>query len=199
MAPSRALGAITLATALTLALAACGDGDDADARDDGNGGPVAEPTSPAGTPAEPVQFRRVLESTASPAATPAPTPLPADCGGLPAEQPEPTAEAIACDGEGMVYRLGPAEIVGGVDDAEVGAGPSGGWTVMLELDDEATAAFADLTAELVGTGQQLAVLSGGTVISAPIIQTAITEGKVQIAGDFDQDAAQELADALEGD
>jgi preprotein translocase subunit SecD len=170
---------MTTAATLVLALAACGGGDDGDDSDDSERGD-------GGTPAEPVQFRRVLEQTT-------------DACPDPAVQPDPAAEAIACDDEGTAHRLAPAEIVGGVDDAEAAMSPDGGgWTVAVELDDEATTTFEAITRELVGTQQQVAIVTGGRIVTAPVIQSAITDGKVQIAGDLDRDEAEALADALEG-
>lgn len=182
---------IAASAALALALGGCGDvGDDSgnDSGDhSGSGGDRAtpSPTDDAGTPAEPVQVRRVLAIAAD--ACPA------------AAQPDPAAEALACDDQGTAYRLAPADIVGGVDDAEAVLGSDGtGWTVAVEFDDEAASAFADLARELVGTGQQVAIVAGGTIITAPVIQSAITDGKVQIAGDLDRAGAEALAGELEG-
>lgn len=185
---SRVLAAVTLASMLTPLLMACNDDPDA-ALKEGH---------------DPAQFRRVLESStsATPPATSSASPLPGDCSGVPgagsAAQPDATAEAIACDDDGVVYRLAPAEIVGGVQDADA-VRPNGSvdWLVNIDLDDDATPAFADLSAELVGTQQQLAILVDALVISAPVINAAVTDGKVQIAGPADGAEARKLATALE--
>ena len=175
MAPSRALGAMTVAATAVLALTACSDDDP---------GPVRD----AGTrvPAEPVQVRRVLEPSTAP---------------CPPSVAQPAADevAVACDADGAAYRLAAAEIVGGVDDAEAARSPDGtGWSVTVVLDDAASTTFEGITRELVGTEQQLAIVSGGTIVSAPVIQSAITDGRVQITGDLTRDEATALADALEG-
>ena len=99
----------------------------------------------------------------------------------------------------MLFRSAAAEIVGGVDDAEAARSPDGtGWSVTVVLDDAASTTFEGITRELVGTEQQLAIVSGGTIVSAPVIQSAITDGRVQITGDLTRDEATALADALEG-
>lgn len=186
MALSRTLKAMTTAATVVLALAACGDGDDGDDHERGDGGSSqTDSDDDSGTPAEPVQFRRVLEQTT-------------DACPDPAVQPDPAAEAVACDSDGVAYRLAPADIVGGVDDAEAATGQDGGWTVNIELDDEATTAFADLTGDLAATESQVALVSGGRVVAAPTIQGSITDGRVQIYGDFDRSEAEALADTLEG-
>ena len=200
-----------LATTLALGVAGCGDGDDDSSDGSGSSEPdtsrgtdAAEDTDGAddsGGPIAPPQIRRVLETSERPAAPSDPTasPLPSDCAAVAQGPLDPAAEGVACDEDGVVYRLGPAEITGGVEDAEAESDKNGGWLVMIELDDEAAATFEDLTTELAGTQQQMAIVSEAVVISAPIIQGAITDGKVQIAGDFTQDEARALADALEGD
>lgn len=196
MTLSRGIITAAVGTLLLLGPTACGgdddSGDDDDdtttsaAADDGQGG---SPT--ASGPQEPAQFRRVLATADPSACTASPTARPA--------QPAPEATVTACDLAGTAHELGPAEIVGGVDEAEATEGPDG-WLITIDLDEEATTAFADLTTELAGTGQPIAIVSGGTVISAPVIQTPITDGKVQIAGpEISQVEALTLADALEGD
>ncbi|MBM7516666.1 SecDF P1 head subdomain-containing protein [Nocardioides nitrophenolicus] len=179
MALSRAFTAMTIAA--TLALGAAGCGNDDVARDDR---PANDARAGGAPPADPVQFRRVLAMTEDTSPDPV--------------QPDPAAEAVACAPEAG-YRLAPAEIVGGVEDAEVQQGQGRpAWSIMIELDDDAAATFADLTRELNGTGQQLAVVLGGRVLTAPVIQAVITDGRVSIAGDFTRDEAESLADALEG-
>lgn len=216
MALSRMLQATTAAATLALALSACGGGDDGDAADkdgattDQNTSSTAPTTDPsAGTtasgdaaaaPSGPVQFRRVIEATGIPADGAESAPLPEDCSDVPAGQPKPAAEAIACDESGIVYRLAPADVTGGVEAAEAEK-PTGltDWVVSLSFDAQATPKFATLTRELAGTNRLLAVVLDGQVITAPVIQDAVEDGKVQIGGTFTQQQADEIAGQLTGD
>ncbi|WP_182377925.1 hypothetical protein [Nocardioides sp. WS12] len=172
---SRVLATVALASMLTPLLTACNDDPDAAVKE----------------AHDPLQFRRVLE----------PGDLPEDCSTVPghgsAAQPDSTAEVIACDDDGVVYRLSPAEIVGGVERATAGLSPQGvGWIVTFELDNDAAKAFEAISTELSGTGKQFAVLFDNAVLSAPVVQTAITDGRLQITGDFTRAEAEELADGL---
>lgn len=215
MALSRMLQATTVAAALTLALSACGSGDDGDAADKGGSGPDAAASSPApddspaagddasddtsddASPSGPVQFRRVLEATGIPADGAESTPLPEDCSDVPAGQPKAGAETIACDESGIVYRLAPAEITGGVESAEAEK-PANltDWVVSLRFDAQAATAFGTLTRELAGTNKLLAIVLDGEVISAPTIQDAVEDGRVQIGGTFTEEQATTIAGQL---
>lgn len=121
----------------------------------------------------------------------------------PAERP-----VVACSPprEGLVegestpaikYALGPAEIVGGVVDADASI-PEGQteWVVSFELDADASAAFSRIGQELVDTGKQFAIVLDGVVVSAPTVNDVITNGLVQIAGGLTADEAEALADQL---
>jgi len=215
MALSRTLKATTVAAAFALALSACGSGDDGDAADKGGSDkdPGAASTAPSddaaasddasadasddAAPSGPVQFRRVLEATGIPSDGADESPLPEDCSDVPAGQPKPAAETIACDESGIVYRLAPAEITGGVERAEAEK-PANltDWVVSLTFDAQATPAFGTMTRELAGTNKLLAIVLDGQVISAPTIQDAVEDGRVQIGGTFTQDQAQEIAAQL---
>lgn len=80
--------------------------------------------------------------------------------------------------------------------------------VALEFNSEGTKAFADATTSLIstyGTGEDtrqqriIAIILDDQVISAPSVQTAITNGKAQISGSFESfDAANSLAMMLKG-
>lgn len=176
-----------LLATLALALTGCSGDSDRTASDPvttPSGSPTDGPSTDA-SPADPLQVRRVLE--ASEGECPEPV------------QPEPAAEAVLCDADGRSYRLGPAEIVDGIDDAVAGTDLAGGaWLVTIELDDEATATFADLTRELTGTDRQFALVLDGEVLTAPVVQSVITDGRLQIAGDFTEPEARALAEALDG-
>ncbi|MFD1249935.1 hypothetical protein ACFQ3F_19215 [Nocardioides ginsengisoli] len=208
MAVSRLLQAMTVSTTLTLALTACGSGDSAKPTDAGkrpvpsSDAPSSEATAtPSGkasaAPGGPLQVRRVLEATGIPAATEAASPLPTDCDDQPAGQPKANAAAIACDDAGVVYRLAPAEVVGGVTSAKAER-PQGltDWVVSLELDPAATPKFAALTQDVTGTDKLIAFVLDGEVISALTVQTPIDDGKLQIGGTFTEKQAQAFAAQL---
>lgn len=74
---------------------------------------------------------------------------------------------------------------------------SGGYdaVVSLEFDDEGTEAFATATTELAGTGS-ISIYMDDECISYPSVNTAITDGKCVIEGDFTTDEAQSLADKI---
>ncbi len=62
--------------------------------------------------------------------------------------------------------------------------------VSLEFDEEGTALFADITTKHVG--EVLAIFLDGQVISDPVIQTTITDGKAIITGSGDVQIARDL-------
>ncbi len=66
------------------------------------------------------------------------------------------------------------------------------YAVDLELDSEGTAAFSEVTTELVSDNGQIAILLDGVVQSAPSVQSAITTGQVQITGSYTIDEANNL-------
>lgn len=63
--------------------------------------------------------------------------------------------------------------------------------IALEFNDEGSELFAEITGE--HKGELLAIVLDGTVISAPVIQEEITDGKAQITGQFSLEEARELA------
>lgn len=77
---------------------------------------------------------------------------------------------------------------------QFGSGSQGGMIqqpiVALEFDEEGTALFADITSKHVG--EVLAIFLDGEVISDPVVQTAITDGKAIITGAGDAQVARDL-------
>ncbi|HLM84200.1 MAG TPA: protein translocase subunit SecD [Candidatus Bathyarchaeia archaeon] len=71
---------------------------------------------------------------------------------------------------------------------------SGKPEVGIEFDSEGTKMFADLTKANIG--KQIAIFLDGQVISAPTVQTQITDGKAVITGNFSLDEAKQLARRL---
>ncbi|PIU78934.1 MAG: protein translocase subunit SecD [Candidatus Moranbacteria bacterium CG06_land_8_20_14_3_00_43_56] len=71
---------------------------------------------------------------------------------------------------------------------------SGKPEVGIEFDSEGAKNFAQLTKENIG--KQIAIFLDGQVISAPTVQTEITDGKAVITGNFSLDEAKKLAQRL---
>ncbi|HEX3099418.1 MAG TPA: preprotein translocase subunit SecD [Patescibacteria group bacterium] len=66
--------------------------------------------------------------------------------------------------------------------------------VRLQFDEEGTKLFSEITSKNVG--KQVAIFLDGKVLSAPTVQTAITNGEAVISGNFTADSAKELATRL---
>lgn len=187
---------VTLAFVAVL-LSGCGpDPESTEARD-----PEPSPSAsssdslPSGAP---VEFRLVLASSLEPA--PDSQVLQQfkglDCDAPPALAP-PEEPLVVCDEEGVKYVLEPASIVGGIESATAGIPDNGvSWVVTVELDAAAGAAFAEVTGDLVGTGRQFAVVLDGRILTAPTVEGPITDGMLQISGNFTEESAQALADRL---
>ena len=68
------------------------------------------------------------------------------------------------------------------------------YVVALTFDDEGTTAFAEATKDNIGN--QIMIVYDGEVISAPVVQTEITDGQCVIEGMADQEEAQNLASSI---
>ncbi len=66
------------------------------------------------------------------------------------------------------------------------------YAVNLQLDGTGTTEFANVTRELVSNKGQIAILLDGVVESAPAVQAAITNGQVQITGNYTVEEANAL-------
>ena len=136
---------------------------------------------PGATPAssESVQFRRVITATAG-ACT--------------------TSPGVVC-GPDYRYTLGKVELDGThVHDVRAIQQPGQtSWYVLMNLDDEGTRVFANLTADLARRQppkNQLAIVVGGKVAAAPSVTDRIPEGQIQIVGNYTQKDAQALVDQI---
>ncbi len=69
------------------------------------------------------------------------------------------------------------------------------YAVSLTLDSEGTKKFAEATSELAGNGQ-ISIWMDDESISAPSVESAITDGKAQITGNFTYESAKALADKI---
>jgi preprotein translocase subunit SecD len=190
MSRAARVAAATLLAMTVLALAACG----AD---------TSEPSSSAST-AGVFELRPVLEIVA--AGAPGWDALDVTCLG--AEVTGSTAcldasdavvrEVVLLDASGETkYRLGAAaltaEDVASAEAIEVGLAGASSWAVMIELTQDGSQAFDELTSGLVG--ERIAIVSDGLVVSAPTVQEPITSGVVQV-GNLSQDDAEALARRL---
>jgi len=72
------------------------------------------------------------------------------------------------------------------------------WVVSLKLKDSGKEAFSEATSRLVGTGTAISIWMDDTMISAPTVNSAITNGEAIIEGSFTADSAQELANKING-
>lgn len=120
---------------------------------------------------------------------------------------DPTKPLVTCEADlSIKYILGPVEVDGStISDATAGVkrGANGAatnqWAVYPVFNEEGTEAFADVTTRLVsltGVRNQFAIVLDGKVISAPTTNAAITNGKPEISGSFNQESAQTLANQL---
>ncbi len=114
----------------------------------------------------------------------------------------PSQPLLACDDQGNRYLLGPSLIEGtDVNDASAGI-PQGGVSYVVNLDFNSAGAklFGDVTSRIAGTGQQLAIVLDGQVVSAPTNEQPILGGRAEISGPstnpFTFDEANDLANTL---
>lgn len=70
------------------------------------------------------------------------------------------------------------------------------WLVCLDLTSEGTKKFAEATTRLSETHEFISIWMDETCFSYPTVQTAITDGKAQITGQFDGESAKALADKI---
>jgi preprotein translocase subunit SecD len=129
--------------------------------------------------------------------------------------PVETTEPAPCRSPGMrpdrdnsnCYHLPDEPAVGAdiVEEAEAVADQvNGGWRVELVLTENGIGAFNDVAAICSQLGPtcplgQLALLVEGEVVTAPTItEPSYERDQIQVAGDFDKDEAEALADALAG-
>ncbi|MFI9455176.1 SecDF P1 head subdomain-containing protein [Amycolatopsis sp. NPDC052450] len=112
---------------------------------------------------------------------------------------DPALPLVSCDRvEGTKYLLGPAFLTG-ADLSRANARlatESGGPIVGLSFTDAGARTWADWTAGNVG--KQVAMVLKSRVLTAPMIQSAITGGETQITGKFTMTEARQLARDIAG-
>ncbi|GAA3946681.1 protein translocase subunit SecD [Microbacterium soli] len=133
-----------------------------------------------------------------------------DCSAEQDGNPPEDQPLIACEegDQGVFtakYILGPMELDGTViNDATAGREQqSGKWTVNLSLDAHGTKVFGEISQRLNANRlaqqsprDQFAFVLDGKVISAPVMQATILNGKPSISGNFTQESSKALADQL---
>lgn len=110
---------------------------------------------------------------------------------------DPDLPLVTCSQDGTVVYLLDKSFIDGdeVRDAAAQADEvSGQFVVDMTFTEEAATRWADFTEANVGT--QTAFTLDTTVVSAPEIREAITGGRMQIAGNFDESDAEALASVL---
>jgi preprotein translocase subunit SecD len=129
-----------------------------------------------------VEFRRVVKTEQGQCATPA-------------------EQGVACDSDGNRYTLGKVEVDGSHVRSVKAESQDGRWYLLLSFDDEGKKLFSALTSELAQKtppDNQIAIVVNGSVVTAPTVQSAITDGQVQISGTFTKEAAEKLANQITG-
>lgn len=70
------------------------------------------------------------------------------------------------------------------------------FVVELTMTEEGTAKFAEATTKAYQNGESIAIYYDGSIISAPNVNSAITDGQAQITGSFTYEYAQQLASTI---
>ena len=70
------------------------------------------------------------------------------------------------------------------------------WVVTLKLNTDGTSKFGSATSELAGTSTPISIWMDSTMISAPTVNNAITNGNAVITGNFTSESAKKLADQI---
>lgn len=125
-----------------------------------------------------------------------------EAGNAPEDRP-----LMTCDNFGMQkYVLGPVELTGeSIADATSGmvttqqGASTGQWAVNIELNQSGTKKFGEISQRMFGAQaplNQFAFVIDGRVLSAPVMQAAILDGKPQITGNYTEEEAKTTADQL---
>jgi preprotein translocase subunit SecD len=127
-----------------------------------------------------------------------------ECKDYDRSKDNPDKPVMACDESGGTkYLMGPAIVLGN----QIGGATPGmdqyqtQWIVNLELKGQGTKNFAKASAQLVNLHEQtpidqFAIVLDGQVVSAPVMQAVISDGKSSIEGSFTQQSATDLANVL---
>ncbi|MFC2311942.1 MAG: preprotein translocase subunit SecD, partial [Rothia dentocariosa] len=129
-----------------------------------------------------------------------------------AEAADPKKAIVACSTDGNEkFILGPVELNGNdistASHSQETSGQginTGRWTVNIEFNDSARETFKKVTTRLNAIRGQspndprsrFAIMLDGKVLSSPVSQAVIADGKPQITGNFSEQEAKNLADQL---
>ena len=129
-----------------------------------------------------------------------------------ADSADPTKPMVACSTDGQEkYILGPVELNGSdistASHSQETSGQgvtTGRWAVNIQFNDAAREKFQNITSRLNAIRAQnasdprarFAILLDGKVLSSPVSQAVISDGKPQITGHFTEQEAKALADQL---
>ena len=129
-----------------------------------------------------------------------------------ADSADPTKPMVACSADGKEkYILGPVELNGSdistashTQETSGQGVTTGRWAVNIQFNDAAREKFQNITSRLNAIRAQnssdararFAIMLDGKVLSAPISQAVISDGKPQITGNFTEEQAKALADQL---
>ncbi len=72
------------------------------------------------------------------------------------------------------------------------------WVVSLELNESGVASFTNATRELAGTGECISIWMDDEMISAPTVNSVITDSSAIIEGNFTASSSKDLADKING-
>ena len=129
------------------------------------------------------------------------------------QEDDPDQPLVACevneDG-GVIKYLLSRSVIEGTELSDAGAGiPQGEveWAVTLDIGNNKDKAnpkgstggeddFETISSQLAGTGRQFAIVLDGVVLSAPVMNDPIFDGRSQITGNFNEDTATNLANSL---
>ena len=111
---------------------------------------------------------------------------------------DPEKPLVTCDQQGQKYLLSASMIEGTDLDTASAQIPQSqvAYVVLLDFNAEGTKKFTEISKALVGTEQQFAIVLDGQVISAPTMNSLITNGQAQIEGQFTPAEAKSLATSL---
>lgn len=128
-------------------------------------------------------------------------PAPQPVSAVQAARPPQTCGLVARENVigAVVFRAGPESLVVtaadlirstplALDDSQ--------WGVSIELCPEAAQEMAAFSERRIG--EQVQILSSGTLLSAPVLRNAIRDGRLTLTGGFDRARAQEIADEIAG-
>jgi preprotein translocase subunit SecD len=133
---------------------------------------------------------------------------------VPARQvDDPDKPLVACevgDEGGVIKYLLSRSVIEGTELEDAGAGiPQGevDWAVTLDIGNDKDKAhpegstggeddFETISSQLAGTGRQFAIVLDGQVLSAPVMNDPIRDGRSQITGNFSEESATNLANSL---